>query len=64
MMTRRDFEAIARIISARNSPDRANPDLFAIRERDLLARELGVYFTEVNPRFDWARFMEACGLTP
>lgn len=61
-MTRKDFEAIARILNAEaNQP--MYVDLPDCREavRDV-AVQMAAYFNVENPRFDRERFLTACGL--
>ncbi len=56
-MTRRDFELIARTV-------RALRDMPAIRggDADLVASTFADVLKEMHPRFDRARFLEACGV--
>lgn len=50
-MTRKHFEAIARILAASS-------------DRQVTARALCDVFAEINPRFDAVRFLAACGVAP
>lgn len=56
MMTKRHFEAIAEVIQ--NEPDCG--DEYTARH---IAEALATLFAEMNPRFDRARFLRACGAT-
>lgn len=51
-MTKKHFEAIARILSVQNDRDAAGHT----------ARDLARYFSTQNPAFDTARFLKACGV--
>jgi hypothetical protein len=53
--TRRDFEAVATAIRSVETM----PDTRAARRG--MALLLAEYFQRQNPRFDWDRFMRACG---
>jgi hypothetical protein len=54
-MTRKDFELIARTISAFCD---GRPDV----PRDELAMAFGHELAETNPRFNLERFLRSCGL--
>jgi len=57
MMTKKDFEAVAKVLnfsSAFGSPQ--------WETRQWIASELAELFANDNPNFDRDRFMEACGL--
>lgn len=64
-MTKKDFEAIARILSAHTGRNDLAEPLFdsgwisAAREVSL---ELAHYMGQDNPNFDRARFLKACGI--
>jgi hypothetical protein len=63
-MTKRHFEAIARIFALRAGFDMSTIDYdngynTAVAR---LANDMADYFETENPRFDRDRFMEACGL--
>ena len=59
-MTRKDFITVAQILNAANLPD--------VPEINQQTRILALSFCDVfqrdNPRFDRARFLKACGVTP
>jgi hypothetical protein len=55
-MTKKHFEAIARIVDFRRSMDAPTDGAFFN-----LVSDLADYFKSENPRFDRARFLEACG---
>lgn len=57
-MTKRDFELIARVIRNQN-PGSVNQTLTAHLYE--LAENFAAELARVNPRFDRARFMKACG---
>ena len=57
-MTRRDFELIAECIKARVMGTRETHSEDALF---LLAQDFADRLRAVNPRFDRARFMAACG---
>lgn len=59
-MTRKDFEAIAKIISGDISCAVTMPRALAIRG---VALSMADYFYQSNPRFDRTRFYLASGLT-
>lgn len=50
-MTRRHFEAIAKAIRESQAKE---------LDKKIIARELAMVFAEMNPRFDFSRFFEAC----
>lgn len=54
MLTRKHFKAIAETVSKITDP----------KEREAAARTQAAICAESNPRLDWGRFMEACGVTP
>lgn len=56
-MTKKHYEAIANIIVSQY--DNANINDYG---RYRIACELADYFASDNPRFDRARFLEACGV--
>lgn len=58
MLTKRHFETVAHIV--KGTEDLQSPD--AVREE--IADRLAELFSESNPRFDAARFMQACGVEP
>jgi len=62
-MTRKDYEATARVI--RRNLERAHNYGAQVREvlavQDI-AQEMADIFASDNPRFDRAKFLEACGL--
>lgn len=55
MVTKKDFEAVAEIISS-NRGDGVEYTL------DMIAINLADYFAEQNPNFNRDRFIKACGL--
>ena len=62
-MTKKDFIAVAEIIREHGNILSINGDFddgakFAANR---IARELAKVFKQQNPRFDTARFLEACG---
>lgn len=62
-MTRKHFEAIARILEWRNGSPDSTIDFdsgynTAIRN---IADDMADYFENENPRFDRERFLTACG---
>lgn len=64
-MTRKDFELIAEALNEVmqtnwNENDRQRAEYFIGRAADALAVKL----RSTNPRFDKARFLAACGVTP
>lgn len=58
MMTRRDYEALARIICAMRE-DYDAPALEAVWLS--MASKIVAHFAHDNPRFDRSRFLKACG---
>lgn len=61
-MTRKDYELIARAIKASMDGARyrgSDTERNAIRE---VAKNIAGALQADNPRFDWARFLSACGL--
>lgn len=61
-MTKKDYEAIARIL-ATNSPQDADPkkSIRALVVSSIAQQFCGVFAAD-NPRFDRARFLKACGV--
>jgi hypothetical protein len=66
-MTKKDYELIADVIShtkshyiTNNEPVRQKDDLF-LATLEVLADELAERLQIDNPRFDFERFMTACG---
>lgn len=61
MMTKTDFEAVARIVAANTVAD---AETYAEKDHNeaafLVASDLADYFAETNDRFDRDKFMEAC----
>lgn len=55
-MTKRHFIAIAAIFKRYQDPTGDG-------KRQMLAFELASFFKQENPRFDRARFLEACGVS-
>ena len=62
-MTRKDFIAVAEIIRDHGNILSINSafDNGAKFAANRIARELAKVFKQQNPRFDTARFLEACG---
>jgi hypothetical protein len=67
MLTRKHYQGIARVIH--DNAYMLNESYYGIAEseerrltRYRIARDLCEYFTADNPRFDSAKFMQACGL--
>lgn len=61
-MTKKDYILIAQVISA--YLDNGDHDMLdGIAGVDVLTRRLATAFQSVNPKFDRARFLKACGLT-
>ena len=58
-MTKQHFEAIAYIIKDNLSKYNSEKSLSAIR---ILAYDLADYLAKQNERFDYGRFLKACGL--
>lgn len=64
--TKRDFEAVARIIAHRRSEHFANVGDNAVYQSGYhdaarhIGRELSRHFAATNPRFDAERFAKAC----
>ena len=56
-MTKKHYEAIANIIASQY--ENANMNDYG---RYRMAYELASYFTIDNPKFDRARFLQACGI--
>lgn len=52
-MTKKDFEAIARILKSKDG---------RIDAVEMIAEDLADLFAADNPRFDRDRFIEACGI--
>jgi hypothetical protein len=63
-MTKKHFEAIARILSNLYGYDMSSIDFDAGFNRAIerAAEDLADYFMDENPRFDRQRFLTACGL--
>jgi hypothetical protein len=59
-MTKRHFEAIAKILKDARGDAIANSE--APYQVSDVALAMADYFGEENPRFDRARFLTACGL--
>lgn len=60
-MTRKHFEAIAKIINARLAwADAVQYGYIDATQK--IANEMADYFATQNPNFDRARFLKACGL--
>jgi len=55
-MTRKDFELIARVVN-NTYTNNVQPDV----DRDQIAEAFARELTNVNPRFDAAKFLQACG---
>lgn len=65
MMTKKDFEAIASIISQHETDFmdcHEQAESAATITRTRIAEDLADLFVEDNPRFDRDRFLAACGL--
>ena len=65
-MQRKQFEAIARVI-AEELPSGFDDQIFRMSltsYREQVAREFADMLKTTNPRFDWERFMLACGIDP
>ena len=64
MMTKKHYEAIAKIFAARASsvpPADAHPFYLGAEEsREAIANDLATLFASENPRFDKERFLKAC----
>lgn len=56
-MTRKHFEAVAAVLRASCSVQ----DVQVREEAHGIARDLATVFAGLNPRFDRARFLAACG---
>ena len=63
-MTRKHFEAIARIISLRAGFDLSTVEYDAGYNMAVsrVASDIADYFETENPRFNRARFLKACGV--
>jgi hypothetical protein len=66
-MTRKDYEAVARVILCERASVEAREcdtakTLNAWETTARVAYQLAQVFEHQNPRFDRARFLEACGL--
>ena len=64
MLTKKDFKAVAEIVTRLHPAKSKTGDFnkgenFALKN---VAIKLADYFTTQNPRFDRNRFMKACGL--
>lgn len=57
-MTRRDFEAIARILNLRNTQS----DIYDRDTMSSVTVAIAEHLSTTNPRFDMGRFMRAAGL--
>ena len=67
MMTKKQFEAIAKIISRQGENDDYVGNDYEQGwdgATEVIARRLADYFAGQNPRFDRGQFMDACGLPP
>lgn len=62
MMSRKDYEAIARCVAgaAYGYDDRDHPSVETCCE---IAASLATVMAQDNPRFDRERFLKACGVT-
>lgn len=59
-MTRKDFEAIAKVIH--DHADRVGVFQEEVEDEvELMAVNMATYLYRTNPRFDRERFMRACG---
>lgn len=59
-MTKKDYELIALQISKQLTYQKASPAICAGIKT--VARELGEAFANENPRFDYDKFIQACGM--
>ena len=62
-MSRKDFKAIAKIISELREDSlyaTFNRDKYKWIDSDRLVFKLGEYFRDQNPRFEFGRFYDAC----
>ncbi len=62
MITRQHYKAIAEIIKETPVDIDTDTTTTVERFRSEISRKLAVYFTNDNPRFDYEKFMAACGL--
>jgi len=62
MMTRKHFEAIAKVMRDEIEIYRANGDQYGEQVATHTARALTYMCAASNPRFDRARFLDACGV--
>lgn len=60
MMTRKHFEAVARILREERQLQRERPQRTGDQRTTYIASELASLFAADNPRFDRVRFMAAC----
>ncbi len=58
-MTRNDFEIVAEVLESLFQD--ASHCLDDYRDQVAVARRFGKRFKLINPRFDMAKFLEACG---
>lgn len=62
-MTKKHFEAIARIVSKYIDPDAAaGYDDGVSAGASFVAEEMADYFEIINPNFNRAQFLTACGI--
>lgn len=66
MMSRKHYEAIAKVIRTRRvwSQNAFYPQPIETATIDAIAHDLAETFKGDNPRFQNARFLKACGTTP
>ncbi len=62
MLSKKDYKAIAEIVKRCSGPDK-HWGYTTTHTADMVC-DLADYFAQDNPQFDWARFLEACGLEP
>jgi hypothetical protein len=60
MMTRKHFEAVARILREERQLQRERPQRTDDQRTTYIASELAAVFQADNPRFDRQRFIAAC----
>ena len=61
-MTKKHYEAIAAILEKYRNAPLYEADYSDYRTAEHIAAELADYFATDNPRFDRARFWQACGI--
>jgi len=61
-MTKKHYEAIAVILAKYQSAPLYELDYSDYRTAEHIANELSDYFATENPKFDRARFLQACGI--